>query len=50
MLVLALALAGCTTYPYDVRDGGDGVYYADSPPVYRYVELKLSQVENFLVS
>ena len=38
MLVLALALAGCTTYPYDVRDGGDGVYYADSPPVYRYVD------------
>lgn len=36
--MLAVFLAGCTTYPYEVKDGGDGVYYAASPPVYRYVD------------
>ena len=38
-LIPVLLLAGCMTYPYDVRDGGDGVYYADSPPTYSYVDL-----------
>lgn len=32
-----LWLAACS-YPYAVRDGGDGVYYAESPPAYTYVD------------
>jgi hypothetical protein len=33
-----LLLAACSGYPYAVRDGGDGVYFAESPPVYTYVD------------
>lgn len=29
-------LAGCSTY--EIKDAGDGVYYAESPPVYTYVD------------
>ena len=36
IFVLAL-LSGCAGYSYPVKDGGDGVYYAESPPVYTYV-------------
>ena len=35
-IFLLLFLAGCATY--DVKDAGDGVYYAESPPVYTYVD------------
>jgi hypothetical protein len=37
-MLAGLLLAACSGYPYAVRDGGDGVYYADSPPVYTYVD------------
>ena len=37
-ILLTVLLAGCTGYGYPVRDGGDGVYYASSPPVYTYVD------------
>ena len=36
IVVLAL-LSGCASYSYPIKDGGDGVYYAESPPVYTYV-------------
>lgn len=36
IIVLAL-LSGCASYSYPIKDGGDGVYYAESPPVYTYV-------------
>lgn len=35
IIILAL-VAGCSTY--DVKDAGDGVYYAESPPEYTYVD------------
>lgn len=34
ILILSL-LTACSTY--EVKDAGDGVYYAESPPEYRYV-------------
>lgn len=37
-ILSSLLLAACSGYPYAVRDGGDGVYYAESPPVYTYVD------------
>ncbi len=37
LILSALALAACSGYPYAVKDGGDGVYYAESPPTYTYV-------------
>lgn len=37
-MLAGLLLAACSGYPYAVRDGGDGVYYAESPPVYTYVD------------
>lgn len=37
-MLTCLLLAACSGYPYAVRDGGDGVYYAESPPVYTYVD------------
>jgi hypothetical protein len=37
----ALLLAACASYPYDVEDGGDGVYYAEAPPDYVYADYGL---------
>lgn len=39
VFVLAGIVSGCMTYPYEVKDGGDGVYYAESAPVYTYVNM-----------
>jgi hypothetical protein len=38
LIVSALLLSACSGYPYTVKDGGDGVYYAESPPTYTYVD------------
>ncbi|MEE4218733.1 MAG: hypothetical protein V2I48_14050 [Xanthomonadales bacterium] len=35
MSILAAAIAGCS---YPIKDAGDGVYYASSPPIYTYVD------------
>lgn len=35
MCILATAIAGCS---YPIKDAGDGVYYASSPPIYTYVD------------
>lgn len=37
IFLLAL-LSGCAAYNYPVQHGGDGVYYASSPPSYTYVD------------
>ena len=36
-LALATLLAGCA-YTYPVKEAGDGVYYAESPPEYTYID------------
>lgn len=41
LLLLAL-LTGCAGYSYPVQDGGDGVYYASSPPNVTYVNVPYS--------
>lgn len=41
-LLGALLLAGCATWNYPVEDAGEGVYYADSPPDYVYVDYGFS--------
>ena len=33
--ILLITTAACS---YPVKDGGDGVYYAESPPIYTYVD------------
>lgn len=35
LCILAAAIAGCS---YPIKDAGDGVYYASSPPIYTYVD------------
>ena len=37
-ILILFLLSSCTSYNYVVKDGGDGVYYAESPPVYTYVD------------
>ena len=37
-ILLCLLVSACTGYNYPVKDGGDGVYYAESPPIYTYVD------------
>ena len=37
-ILLCLLVTACTGYNYPVKDGGDGVYYAESPPIYTYVD------------
>ncbi len=37
-ILLCLLVSACTGYGYPVKDGGDGVYYAESPPIYTYVD------------
>jgi hypothetical protein len=38
IIIIALSLAACSGYPYKVKDAGDGVYYAESPPEYTWVD------------
>ena len=43
LAILAGALlAGCASLNYPLEDAGDGVYYAESPPDYVYVNTGLS--------
>lgn len=37
-ILSCLLISACATYSYPVKDGGDGVYYAESPPIYTYVD------------
>ena len=37
-ILLCLLVTACAGYNYPVKDGGDGVYYAESPPIYTYVD------------
>ena len=37
-MLFCLFVSACSGYSYPVKDGGDGVYYAESPPIYTYVD------------
>jgi len=41
-VLCALLLAGCATWNYPVEEAEEGVYYADSPPDYVYLDYGLS--------
>ena len=36
--ILVSTLLTACSYSYPIKEGGDGVYYAESPPVYTYVD------------
>lgn len=37
-ILLSILLAATAACSYPIKDGGDGVYYAESPPIYTYVD------------
>lgn len=39
-IMLVALLSGCAGYSYPVQDGGNGVYFAQSPPQYTYVNTR----------
>lgn len=46
-LLLAALLAGCA-YTYPVVDAGDGIYYAESPPDYTWVDVGWGYYDPFM--